>query len=100
MTPVRKHKRNLEDLPADGWIICTDTMHLKERGWEGAAQIHFVQERGQWQALLNRVINFNSIHIHSLKNSFTDNTDKCTSIKIYTFTYNPLRLQHVWIFFG
>jgi len=24
MEPVRKHKRNLEDLPADGWIICTD----------------------------------------------------------------------------
>jgi len=56
MVPVRKHKRNLEDLPKDGWIICTDT--IQERGWEGAARIHFVQDRGQWQALLNRVINF------------------------------------------
>jgi len=47
MVPARKHKTNLEDLPADGWIICTDTMRLKERGWEGAARIHFVQDRGQ-----------------------------------------------------
>jgi hypothetical protein len=46
MVPVHKHKRNLEDLLADGWIICTDKMHLKERGWEGAAQIHFAQDRG------------------------------------------------------
>jgi hypothetical protein len=59
MVPVRKHKRNLEDLTADGWIICTDKMHLKERGWEGAAHIHFVLEKGQWQALLNRPINVN-----------------------------------------
>jgi hypothetical protein len=56
-------------------------MHLKERGWEGAAQIHFVLERGQWQALLNRAINVNSIHIRSLKNSCTDNTNKCTVLK-------------------
>lgn len=25
-----------------------------------------------------------------------DNTDECTSIKIYAFTYNPLILQHVY----
>ena len=66
MVPVRKHKRDLEDLSADGWIICNGTMHLKERGWEGAAQIRFVQDRGQWQALLNRVIHLNNIHIRSL----------------------------------
>ena len=28
-----------------------------------------------------------------------DNTNTRTSIKVYTFTYNPLRLQHVSIFF-
>jgi len=26
-----------------------------------------------------------------------DNTDECTSIKTYAFTYNPLILQHVSI---
>ena len=92
MVPVRKHKRNLEDLPADTGVICTAKMHLKERGWEGAAQVHFVQDREQWQALLNRVINFNSIHIRALKNSLTDNTDKCTSIKMYTSAHNSIVL--------
>jgi len=33
------------------------------------------------------------------KSFFIDNTNKCTSIKIYTFTYNPVRLQYVSIFF-
>jgi len=33
------------------------------------------------------------------KSFFTDNTNKCTSIKMYTFTYNPVRLQYVLIFF-
>jgi hypothetical protein len=38
------------------------------------------------------------IHIRSLFNSIIDNVNKCTSIKIYTFTYNPLILLHVSIF--
>jgi hypothetical protein len=38
MVPVHRHQRNLEDLIADGSIICTDKTHLKE--------IHFVQDRG------------------------------------------------------
>jgi hypothetical protein len=41
---------------------------------------------------------FNSSYIHALMNNLTDNTNKCTSIKMYTVTYNPLKLQHVLIF--
>jgi len=40
----------------------------------------------------------NSIYTRALLNNFIDNTIKCTSIKIYAFTNNPLILRHVSIF--
>jgi hypothetical protein len=35
-----------------------EKMDLKEREWKGADLIHLVQDRDQWQALVNRVMNF------------------------------------------
>jgi len=35
----------------------------------------------------------------TLQISLIDNTNKHTGIQIYTFTYSPLILQHVLIFF-
>jgi hypothetical protein len=32
-------------------------IHLTEIGWEGVYWIHLVQDRDQWQALVNTVIN-------------------------------------------
>jgi hypothetical protein len=32
-------------------------MDLKEIGWEGMDWIHLVQDRDQWRALLNKVMN-------------------------------------------
>jgi hypothetical protein len=32
-------------------------MYLRETGREGMDKIHLAQERDQWQALVNRVIN-------------------------------------------
>jgi hypothetical protein len=33
-------------------------MNLKEIGWCGMYWIHLAQDRGQWRALVNMVINF------------------------------------------
>jgi len=33
------------------------------------------------------------------KSFLIDNTNKCTNIEMYTFTYNPVRLLYVLIFF-
>jgi hypothetical protein len=32
-------------------------MYLRETGWEGMDWIHLAQNRGQWQALVNMVMN-------------------------------------------
>jgi hypothetical protein len=32
-------------------------MDLREEGWEGVIWIHLAQDRDQWQALVNMVIN-------------------------------------------
>jgi hypothetical protein len=33
-------------------------MYLRETGWEDVEWIHLAQDRNQWRALLNRVMNF------------------------------------------
>jgi hypothetical protein len=33
-------------------------MNLKEIGWGGMDWIHLAQDRGQWRALVNMVMNF------------------------------------------
>ena len=40
-----------------------------------------------WNPKFNYILN--SSNIHALMNNLTDNTNKCTSIKMYTVTYNP-----------
>jgi len=44
-------------------------------------------------------VNINITHFRILMNNLKDNTNKCTSNKMCTFTYNQLRLQHVSVFF-
>jgi hypothetical protein len=44
-------------------------------------------------------IELNIIHIRALMNNLINNTHKGTSVTIYTFTHNPIRLQHVSISF-
>ena len=56
---------------------------------EGSAVLHVtVQEYIQ---------NLNSIHMRALMSNLVDNTNKGTSIKIYTVTYNPVTLRHISI---
>jgi hypothetical protein len=45
------------------------------------------------------ITGFSNIHIRALMNSLIDDTNKCTSIKMHTVTYNALRSQDVSIFF-
>jgi hypothetical protein len=40
------------------WHRCEDMkMDLKEMGWHGAEWIYLAQDRDQWQAFLNMVMN-------------------------------------------
>jgi hypothetical protein len=34
---------------------------IRERGWGGMDWIHMVQDKDQWRALVNRVMNFREI---------------------------------------
>jgi hypothetical protein len=45
----------LENLGVDGKIIFR--VDLKEIGWEGVNWIHLAQDRDQWWAILNMVMN-------------------------------------------
>jgi polynucleotide 5'-kinase involved in rRNA processing len=61
------------------------------------------RQRKQWKEFANlngvdlRV--FSSSPLNGLISSLIDNTNQCTNIKLYTFIYNPVRLQRVSIFF-
>jgi hypothetical protein len=33
-------------------------MHLREIGWEGVDWMHLAQDRDQWQAIVNTLMNF------------------------------------------
>jgi hypothetical protein len=46
-----KGRDHLEDLGVDG------RMDLREKGWEVIDWIHLAQDRGQWQVLVNTVMN-------------------------------------------
>jgi hypothetical protein len=35
-----------------------ELMDIRETGWEGVDWIHLVQDRDQWQTLVNMIINF------------------------------------------
>jgi len=54
----------------------------------------FCQFDISWQKCKNILMPAKTLQINLI-----DNTKKHTSIKIYTFTYSPLILQHVLIFF-
>jgi hypothetical protein len=47
-------KRLLEDTGADGKIILE---WILKRGWEGVTWIHLAQDRDQWRAVVNTVMN-------------------------------------------
>jgi len=47
--PLRRPRRRWED---------NIRMDLKEIGWEGVYWIHLAQDRDQWRALVNTVMNF------------------------------------------
>jgi hypothetical protein len=42
--------------PRNGWDD-NIRMELRERGWEGVDWTHLAQERDQWRALVNTVMN-------------------------------------------
>jgi len=46
--PLGRPKRKWED---------NTKIHIREIGWEGVAWMHVVRDRGQWQALVNMVMN-------------------------------------------
>jgi hypothetical protein len=50
-----KGRSNLEDMELDG--KGTIKMDLKEIGWENVDWIHAVQDRNQWRALVNNIMN-------------------------------------------
>jgi len=50
-----KDRDHLEDLGLSGKII---QMDLREIGWEGVDWLHLAEDRDQWQALVNMVMNF------------------------------------------
>jgi hypothetical protein len=47
-------KRSLEDLGVDGRIILE---LIRKTGWKGVDWIHVAQDRDQWRALVNTVMN-------------------------------------------
>jgi hypothetical protein len=49
-----KGRDHSEDLGIDRKII---RMDLREIGWEGVDWIHLAQDRDQWQALVNMIMN-------------------------------------------
>jgi hypothetical protein len=44
--------------------------------------------------LADKNVYLNSIHTCALMNNLTDNTNTCTNIKMFTFSYNALRFQN------
>jgi hypothetical protein len=46
--PIRRPKRRWED---------NIKIDLREIGWDGMKWIHLAQDRGQWRALVNTVMN-------------------------------------------
>jgi hypothetical protein len=51
-----KGRDHSEDLSVDGRIILK--WILEEKGWEGMDGIHLAQDRDQWRAVVNTVMNF------------------------------------------
>jgi hypothetical protein len=49
-----KGKDNLEDLGVDGKII---RMDIREVEWKNVDWIHLAQDKGQWRAVVNTVMN-------------------------------------------
>jgi hypothetical protein len=52
---IPEEKRPLER-PRRGWENNTG-MDLRELGWQGVGWIHLAQDRVQWRALMNTVMN-------------------------------------------
>jgi hypothetical protein len=55
-----KGRDHLEDVDIDGWKNNIRIV-LREKGWEGVDWIPLAQDRDQWQALVNIVMNL-SVH--------------------------------------
>jgi hypothetical protein len=51
---IQKERDNWEDQDIGGWIIIID---LREIGWGGMDWLDLAQDRDQWSALVNAVIN-------------------------------------------
>jgi hypothetical protein len=51
----QKVRDHWEDLDLGGWTIIK--MNLRETGWDGMDWIVLAQDRDQWRALVNTVIN-------------------------------------------
>jgi hypothetical protein len=49
----QKERDHLEDQDVGGW-----TMDLREIGWDGVNWIDLAQDKDQWRALVNTVMNF------------------------------------------
>jgi hypothetical protein len=48
-----------DELDVNGRIICTGIiMDLRDRGWGGTDWIDLAQDKDQWRAILNTVMNF------------------------------------------
>jgi hypothetical protein len=52
----QKERDNWEDQYVGGWTILK--MDLGEIGWDGRDWIELAQDRNQWRALVNTVMNF------------------------------------------
>jgi hypothetical protein len=50
----QKERNNWEDKDVGEWTI---KMYLKEIGWDGVHWIDMAQDRDQWRALVNTVLN-------------------------------------------
>jgi hypothetical protein len=51
---IQKERDHWEDQDVGGWTI---KMDLREIGWDGGDWINLAQDRDQWRALLNAVMN-------------------------------------------
>jgi hypothetical protein len=51
----QKERDHWEDQDVGGWTILN--WILREIGWDGVDWIELAQDRGQWRALVNTVIN-------------------------------------------
>jgi hypothetical protein len=53
----QKEKDNYEDQDVGGWTILLNKMDLREIGWDGMNWTDMAQDRDQWRAFVNTVIN-------------------------------------------